>query len=209
MRTICVGGASSNCGKTSTVVLLAKAFPGWAAVKMTPCRPEAVCPHGNDCGACIPPSGPYEIITDRRLLSAVGKDTAQYLDAGVSRVMWVRSLPELFPQALDAALHELRDVPGVIIESATAISYLDGLNILVLREDSDKIKESARRSIDRIDIVAVNIGALTSFSMPKQIDKLTALIGRPVRIVTMNAMLPPEASENIEFIEMCRKAFNP
>jgi len=203
MKTICVGGSASNCGKTAVVELLAKAFPGWAAVKVTPSSLEAACPHGRDCGACSPPEGPYEIISDRGVLAVPGKDTVRYLDAGVSRVLWIRSLPEHIPAALNEALAELSHVPGVIVESTTVIGAVDALNILVLREGAVSLKESARKCLDRVDIVALNL-SLDSQSKHAATAKVRGPVGKSAQIIPMCAVLPPDDRTNREFVDACR-----
>lgn len=205
MKIICVGGNSSNCGKTSVAILLSKVFPNWAAIKVTPSRPADLCPRGHDCGACHPPDGPYEIIADHEILAIPGTDTARYLEAGISRVLWIRSLPEFLLSAMEAALFELSDAPGVIIESTTAIPLLNGLNILTIRGGIDQIKESARRCIHSVNLVALNMRegkALPIYVVGKRMGGL----GRTARIIPMCATLGPEASVNKSFVEACKNA---
>lgn len=206
MRVICVGGVSSNCGKTSLVLLLSKVFPDWAVVKVTPSRLAGICPNERDCGACTPPDGPYEIITDVDALAAPGKDTARFLEAGVSRVLWIRSLPEHIPSALETGFAELSDAPGVILESTSSIQCVDGLRILTVRDSLDQIKASAREGFPKIDLVALNAptGSVVSERVIEGISMLS--LGETTRIIPMCAMLPPEAPENQTFIEACRNA---
>lgn len=194
MKVICVGGSSSHCGKTAVVSLLLKAFPGWAAVKVTPCRSDEICPRGDECGACKPPDGPYEIV---ECPESPGKDTARYLEAGASRVLWVRSLPEFLPEALESALARLSDAPGVIIESTTAIHLLDGLNILVIREGVDEIKESAQRCMDKVDLIMLNIRDTQALSSNFHVE---APMLKAWRVIPMCAILPLEHHFNQEFL---------
>ncbi|MHB1457259.1 MAG: hypothetical protein ACYC0V_10130 [Armatimonadota bacterium] len=209
MKVICVGGVSSNCGKTSLVLLLSKVFPDWAVVKVTPSRPGEVCPNERDCGACTPPeSGSFEIVTDIDALAAPGKDTARYLEAGVSRVMWIRVLPEYIPSALETGFAELSDAPGVILESTSSIRHLDGLRILTVRDSLTRIKASALEAVSHVDIVVVNTppDGSVSGSIIEGISRLT--FGESARVIPMCAVLPPDAPENQAFIEACRNTVN-
>jgi hypothetical protein len=87
MKIICVGGTSSNSGKTSVVCMLLKMLPGWAVIKVTQCCTEEACPRGHDCSACRAPEARYEIVTDFNILNIEGKDTARYISQGADRVM--------------------------------------------------------------------------------------------------------------------------
>lgn len=194
MKLICVGGASAHCGKTAVAALLLRAFPGWAAVKVTPSRPGEPCPHGEDCGACQPPEGSFEIIDDPATLSSPGKDTARFIEAGASRVLWVRSLPESLPEALESALGRRSDAPGVIVESTTAMPLLDGLHILVARAGVDEVKGSARACLDRIDLVALNFA---NGPVPRALQ----CVGRIIPVCPTRAPFDPA---NEAFIEACR-----
>ena len=88
MKLICVGGLSSGCGKTSLVCLLLKALPGWAAMKVTPCRADDVCPRGQDCEACQPPEGRFEVQIDQEITERPRKDTARFAADGNYRTGW-------------------------------------------------------------------------------------------------------------------------
>lgn len=157
MKTICVGGTSSHCGKTALACLLLTALPGWAAVKVTTCRLDEACPRGDDCGACGAPESGYEVVTDRERLMLAGKDTARFIEAGTGPVVWLRALPEFLAEGLESALAQVAGAPGVVVESTTAIRYLGGLHIMVTQTGASDPKESARRCAGLIDLVAVNL----------------------------------------------------
>lgn len=197
MKIICVGGTSSNCGKTSLVCMLLKALPGWAAVKVTPCRSEETCPRGHDCSACRAPESRYEIITDITDLGLEGKDTARYLDYGAKMVLWVRALPEFLPLALKSALEGIAEAPGVIIESTTAFQFLNGLHIMVTRSGISTLKESARLSSGNIDIVAVNLESEVAEA------PLRTLLFPDLTSITVCALFPHEHPENRRFVDEC------
>ena len=127
MNMVCIGGLSSGCGKTSVACLLLKAFPGWAAAKVTPSRPDDVCPRGSHCDACRPPEGSYEVLFDAQIPERPGKDTSRFAEAGASRVAFVRALPGCLPAALEFTLAQLSGTPGVIVESTTAMPLVSGL----------------------------------------------------------------------------------
>lgn len=195
---ICVGGVCSNSGKTSVVELLLKTFSGWTAVKVTPCRPEHVCPHEVDCGACEPPESGYEIIESHETCAVPGKDTARFLEAGASRVAWVRSRPDLLPDAIREALARFSDAPGVIIESTTAIPLIDGLRIMVAAAGEFQIKDSANACRSCVDILAVNARGMEDRSDVQQ--PMSSNAG----VIHINAKLSPKHPLNREFIEACR-----
>jgi hypothetical protein len=193
---ICIGGTTSHCGKTAMACLLLRAFPGWAAIKVTPCRPDEACPRGDDCSACRAPDERFEIITDQARLGLAGKDTARFLDAGAERVVWVRALLENLPEALESALVEVAGEPGVIVESTTAMQFLGGLHVMVTRTNQPDVKESAR-SAPPADIVAVNM-------TPAEIGN--TLLDRDQadgHTFPVCAVLPPEHSVNRSFVEEC------
>lgn len=207
MKVICVGGVSSNCGKTSLVLLLSRVFPGWAVIKVTPSRLGETCPNERDCGACTPPDdGPYEIIVDPDRLSTPGKDTARYLKAGVSRVMWIRSLPEHIPAALEAGFAQISDAPGVIIESTSSIRHVDGLSIMTVRDSLDRIKASALEALPFVDLTALNTPEDGSVSECVMAGISMLQLKQTTRIIPVCPILPPEAPPNRSFIEAVRNA---
>ncbi|MDO8682671.1 MAG: hypothetical protein Q7N50_04235 [Armatimonadota bacterium] len=204
MKIICVGGASSHCGKTSTAAMLLKALPGWAAIKVTPSRHDEVCPLGEHCGACQPPEGPYEVITDKSLLAEPGTDTERLMAAGASGVAWVRALPQFLPEALESALAGLSTAQGVVIESTTAIPLLGGFNILVVKGSETRLKESAGKLAGFIDVLAINVAA-SELQQLSAMDS-TAAILQARQTTTICAVLPPEHPKNRDFIQICREA---
>ena len=217
MKLICVGGLSSGCGKTSVVCLLLKALPGWAAIKVTPSRPNHVCPHGKDCEACQPPDGPYDVAIDSDIPARPGKDTSRFHDAGASHVAFVRALPECLPAALESAFERFnhpsrylswREVPGVIIESTTAMPFIDGLRILVAREGRLEVKDSARAAAGIADLLVVNgdasnpvDGVMRRAAFCPDAPFAAEL---PAKRITVCASLPPEHPCNRDLIADCR-----
>lgn len=199
MKTICVGGASSNCGKTELTCLLLKAFPGWAAIKVTPCRPDDVCLRGHECGACRAPSSGYEVVTDTDKLAMDGKDTARFLDCGASRVAWVRASQQYLPKSLESAYSVVSGAPGVIVESTTAMRLLSGLHILVVRQTGLEIKESAQRCMKSVDLLVVNL-------WPTEVEHCFLPISSNTTAPSFAicAALGPEYPANHEFIGECR-----
>lgn len=211
MKLICVGGTWSSCGKTSMVEMLLRAFPGWAAIKVTPSRPDEVCPIGTCCGACAEPEGPYEVIIDPAILRDPGKDTARFLEAGASKVAWLRALPERLSEALQVALDGFGDVPGVIIESTTLIPHVSGLRIVVSPEGVWKLKDSVLNTAGSVDVLAVNHQAVEASDKPAATagDAMADGVSRelrPGRSFEVCAVRPPDVHPNAEFIGYCREA---
>ena len=208
MKLICVGGCSSRSGKTSVACLLLKAFPGWAAMKVTPCRTDDVCPRGDDCGACRPPEGLYEVTIDAEIPARARKDTGRLVEAGASHVAFVRALPKCLPAALESAMDRLvlslsKEVPGVVIESTTVMPYVDGLRILVAREGFSEVKDSARKAAPLVDLFVVN-------QEPDRVqapDFGAVPLAEEVegRIITACAALPADHPRNKKLIDCCRR----
>jgi hypothetical protein len=201
VKVICVGGLSSGCGKTSVVCMLLTAFPGWAAIKVTPSRADEVCPRGRDCEACQPPEGRFEVTIDEQT-PLPGKDTARFAEAGASHVVFVRGLPECLPEALWSAFDLLAGVPGVIVESTTAVPIVDGLRMLVAREGVSEAKDSARAAVGLIDLFVINqepdAPRLPRFESIPLVEEVEC------RIVTACAALSPDHERNGDFITACR-----
>ncbi|MCX6345419.1 MAG: hypothetical protein NT018_10175 [Armatimonadetes bacterium] len=216
MKLICVGGLSSGCGKTSVACLLLKALPGWGAMKVTPSRSDDVCPRGQDCEACQPPDGPYYVAIDSDIPErpepvpiisgpvpiVSGTDTSRFRDAGASHVAFVRALPECLPIALEYAFERLSDLPGVIVETTTAMPLIDGLRILVARQGRTEVKDSAHAVSGLADILAVNQDAASSVDGSSSDFPFAA--GLPTKRITVCACLPPEHSCNQDLIAECR-----
>lgn len=199
MRQIVVGGAWSSCGKTSVVELLLRALPGWSAIKVTPSRPDEVCPLGTCCGACAAPEGPFEVITDPAVLAQTGKDTARYMAAGASQVAWVRALPEALPAAMHAATAGFAPSPGVIVESTTLIPGSAGLRILVAASGRQDLKESALRCAGAIDLLAINRMDPDAGSE----HPLAAALA-PRAVLAVRAVAPVDDPANAAFVAYCR-----
>lgn len=201
MRRILVGGAWSASGKTSVVELLLRALPGWAAIKVTPSRPEEVCPIGACCGSCAPPEGPYEVILDPAILHQSGKDTDRYRAAGARSVAWMRGLPEALPAALEVAMAAMKGAEGILIESGTAIPMIEGLRVMVVRDTARRLKDSALACAGRIDVMAVNASDPLAWQGPHPMhDRL-----RPARVLPISAIQPPDAPGNFAFVSLCRE----
>ena len=203
MKLICVGGCSSRSGKTSVACLLLRAFPGWAAMKVTPCRTDDVCPRGDDCGACEPPDGLYEVTIDAEIPERPRKDTGRFVEAGASHVAFVRALPKCLPAALESALDRLAGVSGVVVESTTVMPYVAGLRILVAREGFSEVKDSARKAAPLVDLFVVN-------QEPDRVqapDFAAVPLAEEVegRIITACAALPAEHPRNKKLIDCCRR----
>jgi len=209
VKLICVGGCSSRSGKTSVACLLLKAFPGWAAMKVTPCRTDDVCPRGDDCGACRPPEGLYEVTIDAEIPARPRKDTGRLVEAGASHVAFVRALPKCLPAALESAMDRLvlslsKEVPGVVIESTTAMPHINGLRILVAREGFSEVKDSARKAAPLVDLFVMNQDASSLREVSAE-DFPRTLRTRGKPCVSVCAALGPEHPRNREFVSHCRR----
>jgi hypothetical protein len=166
MATVVVGGNSRNVGKTSVVTGLIAALPQmqWTAVKITPHA------HIESKPACLP----CELETADHAIeltalkeerdAASGTDSSRYLAAGAWKSCWMRVPPGQWPQAMPQVLRLIAEAEAhggnVLIESNSILQSLrPTIALSVLDLAADDFKESAMRSLDRVDAVVVTESA--------------------------------------------------
>jgi len=148
---VAVSGLSSNTGKTTLVCELLERLPGWEAIKLTR-------GHYRSCGK--DPSGccVSDLLRDEPLIRSgrdanyeKGKDTGRFWDAGATNVHWVIVGEEQVEQGVTQALSRVKS-NGVIVEGNSFLDYVEAdLAIMCARAGENKLKTSARRTLERAD----------------------------------------------------------
>ena len=151
-----VGGFASDVGKTTLMCELLKAFPGWEAIKTTRGHYRSC---GKDPHACCV----SHLLSDEPLVRSglaetyeKGKDTGRYWDAGASNVHWLIATDNQVEKGIKEAVARVKS-PGVLIEGNSFTQFVQADHfVMVRRADNDKMKTSARRTIDRVTAIYVS-----------------------------------------------------
>jgi len=148
---VAVSGLSSNTGKTTLVCELLRRLPGWEAIKITR-------GHYRSCGK--DPSGccVSDLLRDEPLIRSgraanyeAGKDTGRFWDAGAMNVHWVIVGEEQVEQGIREALARVK-TPGVLVEGNSFLEFVKtDFAIICARAGENKLKTSARRTLERAD----------------------------------------------------------
>lgn len=148
-KIVAVGGFASDVGKTTLMCQLLKVFPGWEAIKTTRGHYRSC---GKDPHACCVShllSAEPVLRSGRDETYAPGKDTGRYWDAGASNVHWMIATDEQVDAGIKQVLELVRS-EGVFIEGNSFTEFIDvDALIMTARESSSKIKNSARRAINK------------------------------------------------------------
>jgi len=160
MKVVVVAGAASGVGKTTVACGLLRNLPGWAAIKVTRCRPGRPCPHRAGCDVCSTLDEPYRLAEMTDANDAKGKDTWRMRRAGASRVAWLIARPGALEEGFNAALRGLSAAPGVVVEgnSAAALPGVDFV-VMILREGMADRSPGADEAEARADVRIVLTGA--------------------------------------------------
>ena len=145
-----VGGFNSEVGKTTLMCELLKAFPGWEAIKVTRGHYRSC---GKDPHACCV----SHLLSDEPLVRSgraetyeLGKDTGRYWDAGAANVHWLICTDNQVEKGIEEALARVKS-PGVLVEGNSFTQFVQTDHfVMVRRADDDKMKTSARRTIDKV-----------------------------------------------------------
>lgn len=148
MRILAVGGCCSGVGKTALACRILSVLPGWGALKVSPAHGEVR--HRLE--------GPYRIDTPG--VDDHEGDTGRFRSAGAARVAWLRTVRDSLEQALDEALGQFAELPGVLVEgNAAALAGNPDAAVLVARSGQREVKDSASRLASRADWVVWNRSA--------------------------------------------------
>jgi len=156
-----IGAADRNVGKTFLACeLIRRQSPAPVAVKVTTIQNEAEeCPRGGDgCGGCGSFIGNYSLTQIHD--GPPNKDTTRLLEAGASKVFWLRVRDTHLAEGVAAALEQIPVGQASIWESNSARRVVKPAIFLVLREQgSDRIKDTCAAVLDHADRILDFTGA--------------------------------------------------
>lgn len=150
-----IGSAGRNAGKTLLACdLIRRHAPiqPLVAVKVTTIKETSgACPRGEGgCGVCHDFQGQYDLAQVHD--GPPNKDTTRLLEAGASKVFWLRVRDAHLAEGIEATLKQITDGQPSIWESNSARRVLTPSAFLVLREKGNaRIKESCQRVMDVAD----------------------------------------------------------
>lgn len=156
MKVVTVSGTASEVGKTGLVCGLLGRLAGWGAVKVTRGHYRSC---GRDPDTCCVSHLLGErprVFADRAVTAVDGKDTGRFWQAGAGDVRWVVASRGQEGPGLAEALDALAALPGVLVEGNRILErFRPRLAVLVAHPDQREVKSSARRILDRIDVLYV------------------------------------------------------
>jgi molybdopterin-guanine dinucleotide biosynthesis protein len=150
---VAVSGLSSNTGKTTLACELLRRLPGWEAIKLTRGHYRSCGKDPNGC--CVSDLLREEplIRSGREANYEKGKDTGRFWDAGAANVHWVIVGEDQVEAGINEALSRVES-PGVVVEGNSFLDYVAAdFAITCARAGENKLKTSARRTLERADAV--------------------------------------------------------
>lgn len=152
MKIVTVSGAHSGVGKTKVAEALLSRLKNWSALKVTVTHRGGACPVHKDCHTCDELYSGFSIINDKDIIEAKGKDTQRFKAAGAKEVLWLKSKPSALERGIKRAVSLFKKTRGLIIETNSALKYLNpDLAILVKNKDS-VLKPSAKEILEKVDL---------------------------------------------------------
>ena len=161
-----VGGFTSDVGKTTLLCELLRAFPGWEAIKTTRGHYRSC---GKDPHACCV----SHLLSEEPLVRSgreetydAGKDTARYWDSGASNVHWLIATDNQIEKGIQQALARVKS-PGVFVEGNSFSQFIHtDYFVMVRRADTEKIKSSARRALNKATALYVSDDVVSLSDLP-------------------------------------------
>ncbi|MCK5861013.1 MAG: hypothetical protein KAH38_00920 [Candidatus Hydrogenedentes bacterium] len=190
-----IGAADRNAGKTTFACEIIRRFqhtPVHAAKVTAIQERDGTCPRGGKgCGVCTSLEGDY-CITEENCSEGV-KDTQCLLAAGAKRVLWLRVLKAKLEEGAQEFLDALGpDTPVVCESNSLRTVVVPGLFLMLKREGSDAIKQSAQQVQHDADALLYSDGYRFQFDF-----KRISLAGNCWQL---KAAAPPPTVQNNEDI---------
>lgn len=144
-----VGGAGRNSGKTRLSCAVIRAFsPREALVglKVTAITERDSCPRGNEdgCGVCTSLEQDFLITEEKG--DPAGKDTSLMVEAGATRVFWLRVLREHLERGVQALQEQVGPGALCVCESNSLRQVVEpDLFIIARARGNEAMKPSARK----------------------------------------------------------------
>ena len=158
-----VGSAGRNAGKTELACALLRRFAkahDVVGVKVTAIdEMNGECPRGGEgCGVCTSLEGPFCITAETS--GPPGKDTARMLEAGATRVLWLRCLKSHLELGARALIDAIGPDTVCVCESNSLRRVLKpGVFVIVKDKDSRGFKASAEDVLEFADRVVLSDSA--------------------------------------------------
>jgi molybdopterin-guanine dinucleotide biosynthesis protein len=148
-----IGGFESSVGKTTLLCELLREFPEWEAIKTTRGHYRSC---GKDPHACcvshLLADEPL-VLSGKRETYAEGKDTGRYWVAGAANVHWLIVTDNQLERGINQILQRVK-APAVLIEGNSFTRFVKpDYFLMVKRRDSEKIKTTARQSLQFADAI--------------------------------------------------------
>jgi molybdopterin-guanine dinucleotide biosynthesis protein A len=184
-----IGSAGTNVGKTELAFALLRKFAknhNITGIKVTTIRDkDGQCPRGGEgCGVCSSLEGNFYITEETSKTSE--KDTARLLEAGASRVFWIRVLKEHLVEGVNALLEVIGPNAVSICESNSLRQVVEpGLFLIVKNNDSYTWKKTAQQVIEYADRIVSSDGSGFNFDLNriKLIDGKWVLLEKATAII--------------------------
>ncbi len=152
---IIIGAAGRNVGKTEFACELIANYAeqeNVIGVKVTTIKEkDGQCPRGGEgCGVCSSLKGNYSITEE--FTGSEEKDTVRMLNAGATKVYWLRVLKDHLLEGITELLTKLPNTACVICESNSSRLVLEsGVFIVIKEKKVDTIKQSCKNVIQYAD----------------------------------------------------------
>ena len=157
---ILIGSTGRNSGKTTLAVGLIRKWKNKLpiiALKITAIKEKnGKCPRGgHGCGVCTNIKGNYELLEEND--KTKNKDTSLLLKAGADKVYWLKCLETHMYDGIKQFMDEIPKNTLIICESNSLRNVvIPGSFIMLKNMESNEIKPSARKVIDKADVIVEN-----------------------------------------------------
>lgn len=211
MKIISVAGTGSETGKTTVGALIINTLGNVCALKIT-VRHDGICPKDKDssCDGCSSMRDSlFRIFTDPAILSAPGKDTARYIEAGAPKVVWLQTNSECAKEGIRRALRLFDENDTVLIEGNRFLAIGDAdIAIMVISPHLDKIKRSAMEIFEKIDLFVINRRPGHREELIESTKSRLISMGCNAPIIVLDPYNSESAAQDI-LIERIRETLNP
>lgn len=140
---VCIGGAHSSCGKTTLAERLLRRLKlrkagAWGAIKYTQ-------------------TAFYTSLSDAAgTIAQSDKDTSRLLNAGAQSVQWIQAPRHDLDEILRIAIDKFWEMDGILVEGNSPTEHVDfDVVAFVFGEDLLKIKESAKRALEKASLLVL------------------------------------------------------
>ena len=209
MKIIALAGTSSEAGKTTVGAFIIKSLGNVCALKVT-VQHEGSCPRHRDtsCDGCSSDAD-FSILTDPKIISEPGKDTARYLEAGAPKVVWLQTNSDCAQEGIRKSLELFDDGASVLVEGNRFVTVGNAdLAIMVAPQDLQKVKRSAVEIFDKIDLLVLNRWSGVPEELLESTRKRWESMGCKAPALAIDPYNPEPAARDA-LLNRIREAINP